>query len=327
MLLTLANLVGGLVLLLLGGHWVVTGASGLARRFGVSPLVVGLTVVAFGTSAPELAVNLVAAFRGEGTLSFGNIVGSNLANIGLILGTAALVRPLVIKSRLIGREVPLMLLATAGLLVMGFDSVFRGGVNVIDRSEGILLLLLFGVFIYWTGWAIRRRQKPDALLEQSVGKSAEAPEGFPGCAACMLRTIAGLAGLAAGGYLTVRGAAVMAELLGVPTEIIGLTVVAVGTSLPELVASVMAAYRGATDLAVGNIVGSNIFNLLFIMGTTATVRPVEVPPRGHYDLVALAVMSLLLVPFALSTLRRIVRWQACGLIVLWVGYSAWRLAG
>ena len=217
MLLTLASLVGGLVLLLVGGHWVVTGASGLARKFGVSPLVVGLTVVAFGTSAPELAVNLVAAARNEGTLSFGNIVGSNLANIGLILGTAAMVRPLVIKSRLIGREVPLMLLATAGLLVMGFDSVFRDGSNLIDRSEGILLLLLFLVFIYWTGWAIRRRRKPDALLEQSEERAAEAPKSIPGCAACMLLTVAGLAGLAAGGYLTVRGAAggaiLTAELL------------------------------------------------------------------------------------------------------------------
>jgi len=327
MLLTLVTLAGGLVLLVVGGHWVVTGASGLARRFGVSPLVVGLTVVAFGTSAPELAVNLVAACRDEGTLSFGNIVGSNLANIGLILGTAALVRPLVIRSRLIGREVPLMLLATAGLLVMGFDSVFRNEINVIDRSEGILLLLLFLVFIYWTGWAIRRRRKPDALLEQSVGRASEAPEGFPGCAACMLRTVAGLAGLSAGGYLTVRGAGGTAALLGVPTAIIGLTVVAVGTSLPELVASVMAASRGATDLAVGNIVGSNIFNLLFIMGTTATVRPVEVPTLGHYDLVALAAISLLLVPFALSNRRRIVRWQACVLLILWVAYMAWRLAG
>lgn len=325
MLLTLLTLVGGLVLLVVSGHWVVTGASGLARRFGVSPLVVGLTVVAFGTSAPELAVNLVAALRGEGMLSFGNIVGSNLANIGLILGAAALVRPLVIKSRLIGREVPLMLLATAGLLVMGFDSVFRGGMNVIDRSEGILLLLLFGVFIYWTGWAIRRRQKPDALLEQSVGKSTEAPQGFPGCAACMLRTIAGLAGLTAGGYVTVQGASGTAVLLGVPTAIVGLTIVAVGTSLPELVASVMAAYRGATDLAVGNIVGSNIFNLLFVLGVTSVIAPVPVPPGGAADLAVVVLLSGLLWLVSRSNEQKIVRTEALLLLVVYLGYVGTRV--
>jgi cation:H+ antiporter len=317
-------LAGGLALLLLGGYALVQGASGLASSFGVSQIVIGLTVVAFGTSAPELAVNLTAALRGSSGLSFGNVIGSNLANLGLILGTAALVRPLVIESRVVAREIPMMLLATSAVAVLGLAADLSLRPGSYDRADGSVLLLLFGVFIYNAVRDVLQARRPDAVIEEAR-MTAERREPRRKRIQNGLLTLLGLAGLYLGGELTVAGATGIARSAGLSEAVIGLTVVAVGTSLPELVTSIIAAMRGQEDIAVGNVVGSNIFNLLMILGVSSAVSPVEVPSDGVWDLAALLLLSVLLLPLSMTNDRTLVRWEGALFLVAWVGYTAARV--
>ena len=310
----------GLVLLLSGGFALVHGASQLARRLGVPAVIVGLTVVAFGTSAPELAVNVLAALRGDPEISFGNVIGSNLANLGLILGLVALLAPLSIASVVLLREIPMMLLATAAAVALALDHLLRGQAEAYDRTDGIILLLFFTVFLYTATMMVLRRREGDELVRQSAEVMSR-PLSVPRSGALI---IAGLTALIAGAELTVSGAVAIAGALGVPTAIIGRSVVAVGTSLPELVSSIIAAVRGESDLAVGNVVGSNIFNLLFIMGVTATIGSVPLPAGGLFDLIALAALSILLFVFA-ATGRRLARWEGVVLLGGWLAFALWRL--
>ena len=321
MLLPAILLLIGLLLLLGGGDILVRGASGLAAGLRVSPLVIGLTVVAMGTSAPELAVNVIAAWRGSSELSFGNIMGSNLANLGLVLGGTAVLCPLVIRSEVNRREIPMMLLATLVAVVLAFDAPLRGGHAAYDRADALVLLSLLGLFVYYTVLAVLQGRAADTLAVEA----AEA--GMPlrrGLARNAVLTAAGLAGLAGGGRVTVGAAVALAEGLGVPEAIIGLTVIAVGTSLPELATAVIAARHGETDLAVGNVVGSNILNLVLVLGFTALVRPVPVPAGGAGDLIMLGVVSLALVPLALTG-SRLVRGEGALLLAAYLGYMAWRV--
>jgi cation:H+ antiporter len=316
-------LVGGVTALLLGGDRTVKGASALASNLGVPPIAVGMTVVAFGTSAPELVVNLVAAVRGSSDIAFGNVVGSNIANIGLILGVAALIRPLAVDATVIAREIPMMLLASAAALVMAADRLVSGREPVLDRADGILLLLLFCVFMYYTVVVVLRRRRPDGFVDQA-GRECPAP-GTRSTALNAVWLLLGLGGLFLGGHLTVEGAVGLARGLGVSELIIGITVVAVGTSLPELITSAIAAYRGQHDLAVGNVVGSNIFNLLFVLGLSTTIRPVPVPRGGMLDLLAMIALAALLLPLAITGRRTISRLEGALLIVVYGAFVAWRL--
>lgn len=317
-------LVLGLLLLVGGGDFLVRGAAGLARTFGISSLVIGMTVVAFGTSTPELAVNLAAVLNGKGGISFGNVIGSNLANLGLILGVTAILKPLSIQGRIIVREIPMMVLATIAASVMAFDPELRGIDANYDRTDGILLLLFFSVFLYTTIGDVVRRRMGDPLVEQL--EEAEPMAGKRRIWLDVSLVGGGLVALVAGGQLTVEGASAIARSIGVSEVVIGLSLVAVGTSLPELVTSIMAAVRGETDIAIGNVVGSNLFNLLLILGVTSTVRTVPVPQGGWMDLTALLVVSLLLLPFSVTGRRRIVRLEGLAFFVLWLGYSIWRFA-
>ncbi len=319
-LLDLVMLAAGIALLIGGGEGLVRGASGLARQLGVSPLAIGLTVVAFGTSAPELAVNVLAAIRGDTGVSFGNVVGSNIANVGLILGCAALVRPLEVQSAVIVREMPMMLVASAAALVLGLDRA-SGRAEVYDRGDGMALLLFFSIFLYYTIAEVLRGRRTDPLVHES--KSATPPPGTTGFS--VLLAVAGLLGLALGAEGTVRGAVSLAETLGVPRAIVGLTLVAVGTSLPELVTSVVAARRGQVDLAVGNVVGSNIFNLLFVLGVTSTIRPVAIPAGGVVDLSAMALFSAALLFLAATHGNRLVRWEGGVLLFAYLAYVVARV--
>jgi len=311
----------GILLLAFGGEVVVRGASGLARRLGVSPLMIGLTVVAFGTSAPELAVNVIAAARGQGAIAFGSIIGSNLANIGLIVGCTAILRPIVVKGVVIRRELPMMLLATAGALAMGFDSALSAGGSLppfpdyYTRSDGILLLMFFLVFGYYTLGDFARARS---------GTASGAEDGDEPTWKSLGLTVLGLVLLTGGAELTVESAVHVARALGVSDDIIALTLVAGGTSLPEFVASMAAALRGHTELAIGNVVGSNIFNLLMVLGITSIVRPIPVPPGGHIDLLVLAGLSLALYAVSVSHRREIVRTEACVLLAAYLGYLGWR---
>jgi len=301
----------------------VRGASSLARDLGVSPLAVGLTVVAFGTSAPELAVNLAAAWRGDAAISFGNVVGSNIANVGVILALSALVRPLAVQGVVVAREVPMLLVASAAAMVLGLDRI-RGAPESYDRADGLVLLLLFGVFLFYTVAEVVRGRSADPLVSE-----AEERRGTPGlrsAARSVLGAGVGLALLVGGAEATVRKAVALAALLGVPEVIVGLTVVAVGTSLPELATSAVAARRGQVDLAVGNVVGSNLFNLLFILGVTAFVRPVAVPAAGAADLLAMGAFAAVLLPLGLRRRGRVGRVEALALLAAYVGYTAWRVA-
>ena len=317
----------GIALLTAGGETVVRGAAALARRLGVSTLMIGLTVVAFGTSAPELAVNVIAAIQDQGAISFGNIFGSNMANIGLIIGCTAIVRPIVIRDVVIRRELPMMLLATAGALAMGFDDALSAGgalpsfPDFYTRSDGILLLMFFLVFLYYTVGDFVRQRSDGAESRRENGASAEASNALW---RSLGLTALGLVLLVGGAEVTVGAAVNLARALGVSEELIGLTLIAIGTSLPELVASVAATVRGQAELAIGNVVGSNVFNLLLVLGITSIVRPVPVPPGGHTDLLVVAGLSLVLFGVSMSHRREIVRTEAVVLLAVYIGYLGWR---
>lgn len=313
----------GLAMLLGGGYLLVRGASALARNLGVSSLVIGLTVVAFGTSAPELAVNTSAALTGSGDIAFGNIIGSNIANIGLVIGCAALLRPLDVKESVISREIPMMLLATMAAVIMGLDMVVRTSENMFDRSDSLILLLFFGVFLYYTISEVVRNRLSDTFVSQTVERGVA--EKKKSLVFNSVLTMAGLALLIYGGDTTVNSAVSIARAFHVSEAIIGLVLIAVGTSLPELVTSVMATIKGQSDLAIGNVVGSNIFNLLFIMGVTAAISPVSLPRQGYLDLMMMAVLSVILLPLAVSGKHRISRIEGGVLLVLYCGYMAWRV--
>lgn len=325
MLADLLLLALGLAVLLGGGDLLVRGASALARVVGISPLAVGLTVVAFGTSAPELSVNLLAAYRGTSEISFGNVVGSNIANISLVIGLAALVRPLRVEGQVIRREIPMMILASLVVLAVGSDLFLTGAPSVIDRADGMVLLLLFCVFLFYTlGDVLRRRD--DSLLRQ-----AEEDRGRPGLRGGAINVALAAAGfvlLVAGARLAVDSAVSVAGKLGAPPVLVGLTVVAVGTSLPEIFTSVVAAAKGHSDIAIGNVVGSNIFNLLLIAGAGSAWRPIPVPASGgSADLLVMTFLSVLLLPLCLTDRGRVVRAEGAVLIVLYVAYLAWRIVG
>jgi cation:H+ antiporter len=311
----------GLAVLLTGGHAVVEGASSAARGLGVSQLAVGLTAVAFGTSAPELAVNLTAVFEGDPAIAFGNVMGSNIANIGLILGLSAILGGLTIRSAVVTREVPILLLATVAALVMGLDPLLTGQTAEYDRVDGLILLTLFSVFLY------------GVIRSVMTGKSEGVPEvphrlrpphprwALAGSAGIFLL---GLGALTVGAELTVRGAEGVALSIGIPAAAVAVSIVAVGTSLPELVTSLVAVRQGNTDLVVGNIVGSNLFNLLFILGLTATLQPVPVPSGGGEDLVVMLLITSLFVGLLLTGRRRIRTGAGILLVLLWAGYIASR---
>ncbi len=313
----------GLALLLLAGASMVSGSAALARLLGVPPLVIGLTVVAFGTSAPELAVNVTAAVQGSGDVAFGNIIGSNLANVGLILAVSAIVSPLAVQSVVLTREIPMMLLASTAVVVMGFDSIRTADASQYDRAEGLVLLLLFTVFLYYTVVETLRKRGTDSLVQQA--RTRVPVERLGSIGASMALVAFGMVGLGLGGSLTVHGAVGIATALGASPDLIALTIVAVGTSLPELSASVIAARRGEADLAVGNVVGSNIFNLLFVLGVTASIQPVPVPAEGHPDLIAMLALAVAVLALAFGR-RRIGRLQGGLLLLLYLGFVIWRIA-
>jgi len=312
----------GLVLLVAGGEAMVRGAAALARQLGVPALIIGLTVVAFGTSAPELAVNTTAALRGDTGVVFGSIAGSNLANVGLILALCALFRPLTVHSAVITREIPMMLLATAAITVMSIDALREQEADRFDRAEGLLLLLLFAVFLYYTARDVLRKRGDDTLVQQA--EVVPAGEHLHSTFASTSLVAVGLTGLVLGGRLAVTGAVDIATEAGMSQAVIGITILALGTSLPELVASVMAVRRGETDLAIGSVVGSNIFNVLFVLGTTATIAPVAVPEHGHADLLALLASGAALLVFAVGR-SGITRGEGACLLAAYCAYLLWRV--
>ena len=299
----------------------VRGASGLAEGYGVPPLVVGLTVVAFGTSSPELVVNVLGALKGQSELAFGNITGSNLANLGLVLGSAAIITPMSLQGKIIRRELPLLLLGTTVLLSMTLDPLLRGERSFIDRSDGLIMLLLFGIFIYLTV-ADFMRQDHDPLVATIDGLNivshAEKRTNW-------LLVVGGVIGLAIGGQLTIVHGSDLAESLGVPPVIVGMLVIAVGTSLPELITSVFAAMKGEADLCVGNVIGSNIFNCLFVLPISALVNPLMVPEGGGLDILVSLIFAFFLIPIFIFGRGIMNRQFGILLVIAYLAYMAFRV--
>jgi cation:H+ antiporter len=318
----------GLFLLVGGAQVMIRGATALAKAFNIPPVVIGLTIVAFGTSAPELVVNCTAAFSHRTELAFGNIVGSCTINLGWVLAITALVRPIKVEPSIISREIPMMLLATTGFLVLAADKVFdHAAENLLTRGNGIILLLLFCVFIYYTIAGIlltpKQIQEQDPFVEE-ITDSVQRRQSLSK-AVSLAMTVGGLIALVAGGRMTVYAAVKIATALGMPDSLIGLTIISFGTTLPELVTGILAARRGQGDIAIGNVVGSNIFNLLFIGGTVAVIHPVAVPRGGMGDLLVLAILSALALPIAIRGRRTVTRSEGVFLLVLYLSYVTWRV--
>ncbi len=310
--------IGGLALLVLGGDLLVRGAASLAVSIGISPLVVGLTVVAFGTSAPELAVSVQASIGNQTDLAIGNIIGSNISNILLILGLSAVVAPLVVSQQLIRLDVPLMILVSAGAYALSAD-------GRISTWDGWLLV---AILVAYTVFAIRKSRKETRLIHQQYeDEYGEKPAGSENVTPVkdVALIVVGIAGLLLGSRLLVKSAVEVAVYFGVSELIIGLTIVAIGTSLPELATSVVAAMKGQRDIAVGNVVGSNIFNILSVLGLTAVVVPlgVKVPHAAlTFDFPVMIAVSIACLPiFFIGS--NISRWEGGLFLFYYAGYTGY----
>jgi cation:H+ antiporter len=317
LILDVVLLICGVGVLYFGADWLVRGAARLAGSLGVSPIVIGLTVVSFGTSAPELVVCIVAAMSGNPNLAIGNVMGSNLANIGLILGLTALVRPLEVPTRAVWREMPLMLLVTFALYPLAAD-------NELGRSDGVVLLLALVAYLLFVFQSVGD-ESPEIIGEYEDFMKASAQTSSLVSLSDVGWVVAGSACLVLGGYCIVVGAVQVAGALGISQVVIGLTVVAVGTSLPELATSLVASMRNEADIAVGNVIGSNIFNIAGILGTAAVVQPLPIP-AGFLtrELAAVVFMTLLLFP-VLRSGWRIRRWEGAILLTAYLGAGFWLL--
>lgn len=302
-------LAAGVGVLFFGAEWLVRGAARLAGALGVSPIVVGLTVVSLGTSAPELVVSLTAALRGNPDLAFGNVMGSNLANIGLILGLTALVRPMQVSARVVTREVPIMLGITALLYPLIWD-------RELSQGDGMILLMVLGIYILFVNRAAGEEEEAVLGEYEEFARSETHLEKVSLTDVGLV--LAGSLGLVVGGTLIVNSAEFLASAVGIPDLIIGLTVVAIGTSLPELATSLVAAVRGEADIAVGNVVGSNIFNVAAILGTTSVVTPISVAPEVFYQqLPAVLFLSVIVLPVAWNAFM-VRRWEGAILLTSYV---------
>jgi cation:H+ antiporter len=313
-------LIAGVAILYFGAEWLVRGAVELGQRMGVSPIVIGLTIVSIGTSAPEFVVSVLAALRGSPELAVGNVLGSNLANVGLILGAAAILRPLQVNVQVVRRDIPWML----GVTLLLVPLLWNGGLG---RVEGGVLA---AVLVLYIALMIPAARRESTIFEGEVGGGVRETGGrrFSGARSVLMPlglVVAGCVGLVVGGQGIVFGATNVAAALGVPELIVGLSVVAVGTSLPELATTLVAAARNEADLAVGNIVGSNIFNVTFVLGGTALVRPFEIPERIlQVEYPVTLAMSLLLIPVAFRG-RDITRREGVLLLLAYAGAWGWIL--
>jgi len=307
----------GFVALVKGADWLVTGSSAIAKRLGISDFVIGLTIVSVGTSAPELIVNVMASINGNAGIAIGNVLGSNIANVLLILGISAIIYGLPIQRNTVLSEIPFSL---AAALLVGFlanTDIFGMEHNEhgLGRIDGAIILFFFGLFLmYVFTLPSAKEDSPDQAIQAMSGAKAG------------LLTVIGIVALFLGGKWVVDGAVQLAQLFGMSEAFIGLTVVAIGTSLPELVTSAMAAYRRNTDIAVGNVVGSNIFNLLLILGLSSVIRPLPFQQSSNIDLLVV-VLSGALIILALALGRRLVikRYDGVIFVLCYVGYIAYLL--
>lgn len=310
MIFQILYLLVGFLVLIKGADWLVNGASTLAKKYNVSDLAIGLTIVAFGTSAPELVVNVFAAYNGHFDIVFGNIIGSNNFNLFVILGIAGLITPLIVQSSTVWKEIPLSFLAIVLLFFMA-NGFMWGNQLILSRIDGIIFLLFFVGFLYY----VYKQLKTDPVEVDLVKKNYSTIKIW-GLIAI------GLIGLVIGGRLVVTNATHLAVSLGVSQKIIGLTIVAAGTSLPELATSVVAAIKKNNDIAVGNIIGSNIFNIFLILGISSLIRPVEYSKVFNIDIFLLAFGTIILFTAMFTgKKKKLDRWEAAIMLLMYVGYT------
>ncbi|MBW2406915.1 MAG: calcium/sodium antiporter [Deltaproteobacteria bacterium] len=302
----------GFVLLIKGADFLVDGASSIARRLNVSDLAIGLTVVAFGTSTPELFVNIIASAKGNTDIAIGNILGSNIANVFLILGVSSIIYPLSVTKGTVWKEIPLSLLAAFILGVMANDHLIdKSDFSSLTRIDGLILLCFFTIFLYYSY----------GIAKEIEGMEQHVQVEQKGMAKSFFFIGSGLAGLTLGGKWIVDGAIVMAKNLGMSESLIGLTIVAVGTSLPELATSAVAAYRRNVEIAVGNVVGSNIFNIFFVLGISSIIKPLPFQIKNNLDIGTVILSSLLLFLFMFTGKKRSLdRWEGAVFLLLYTAY-------
>lgn len=313
-------LILGLVLILVGANALTDGASAIAKKWGVSDLVIGLTVVALGTSAPELAISLVSAIQGNAPMAVGNVVGSNIFNILVIIGIVAMVRPIIIQPSIMVNELPLVILSSLALFAAGSGPLLGVlGERVLIRPEAIMLLLFFMIFMRYT---FAQARKGTVDNSDPAAQHAASKQPMPMWKA-VIWVLGGLAALVYGGDRFVAGASGIAASLGMSDAVIGLTVVAAGTSLPELATSVTAALKGKTGIAVGNVIGSNIFNIFFVLGVTGTILPLPFGGVSEFDLIVMTAASILFWFFSWKFAQRtITRWEGTALLAVYIAYIA-----
>ena len=313
----------GFVALVKGADWLVDGASSIAKRFGISDLVIGLTVVAFGTSMPEFVVNMVSVAEGSTDLAITNILGSNIINTLVILGLTALVYPIVSQKRSRDFDIPMSIIAGVLVLIMVVVQLpFGESEKGIGRVGGIILLVIFAYFLYNT--FRHTKDHPEEEVETSPQPSHQGREISIRRALCLV--LGGLVGLVVGGELIVKSAVDLATRMGVSEAVVGLTIVALGTSLPELATSVIAAFKRNSDIALGNVIGSNIFNVFFVLGTSATLRPLPAYEGIELD-ACVAALGSIIVWMAVKTNheRKIQRWAGALLLLVYIVYLVYRL--
>lgn len=305
-------LVLGFAVLIRGARFLVDGASSVARRLQISDLVIGLTVVAFGTSSPELFVNIVSSMRGNTDIAIGNVLGSNIANILLILGVSAIIFPLAVGKGTVWKEIPFSLLAALVLGVLANDQLIDPAeASMLSRIDGLVFIGFFIIFLYYSF----------SIATRIEGMSEHVPTRQYGLAMSVCCVLLGLLGLAVGARWIVNGAVHIAARLGASESLIGLTIVAVGTSLPELATSAVAAYKKNADIAVGNVVGSNIFNIFFVLGISSIIKPLPFRRAANLDVGAVVLVSLLLFIWMFTGKKRCMdRWEGVVSIILYATY-------
>ena len=318
LVLSIIKLVIGFLLLVKGADYFVEGASSIAKKLRIPAFVIGLTIVAFGTSAPELAVSLSAALKGSNDIAIGNVVGSNIFNTLVVLGASAAITPIAVEKGIIKKDYPLSIFAAVLLGVLSLDMIlFKAPQMTISRIDGVILLVAFAFFMYST--------VKDGLKERansSLEHEEQLQNMYMPVWKSLLILVVGLAGIVIGGDLSVEGAKEIARAFGLSEALIGLTIVAFGTSLPELVTSVVAARKGESDIAVGNVIGSNLFNVFFILGTSAAVLPMNVSETYLYDIAVLvAVMVLTYIPIAKS--KKVGRPMGIVMVLAFFAYTAY----
>ena len=318
MLLSFILLIAGFVLLVKGADFFVDGSSSIAKFLKIPSIVIGLTIVAFGTSAPEAAVSIIAGIKGSNDIAVGNVIGSNMFNLLVVLGVSAAIKPVNIDGQIIKKEFPFMLLATLAFLIISFDAALGNGTaNVISRNEAFMLLILMAIFLYSViTSALRTRKENAAALEEDKPKY--------GIVKSIIFTAGGLAGIIIGGQLVVDSASDIAIRFGMSETLVGLTIVAIGTSLPELVTSIVAAKKGESDIAIGNVVGSNVFNILFVLAASAAITPMNINTQSLVDLIILMAVTALTYIFCV-TQKKINRPEGIILVFMYIGYMTYAI--